>query len=325
MEWSPFADRPASNAGSFFSLRRQSLDAGSVESLRFSDAESQLSNKRPPSDMADEPAKRQSLSAARSTALSRVSNVSSGLFCTPKPSPFRAPLRPVAGPSRPPHSLTEASDYSRPSPLVEGPSRSVGESSISRPAPSIFASSFSITPPPLVYSPSSFHFDRPSSRQSSHSLGTRSRVILAFDFGTGYSSASYVLIEPGPTEVHSILPKLTEEDDPFADSDGDNASESSFDSLELRHDRNELYRWGHSVHQAWLEVSTIQFKKFKLLLQDNDETADVREMLRRDLETLASRARSKTQIDLIIDFLTTFVAHVKKMLDDAGIYSGTDK
>ncbi|KAK8024394.1 hypothetical protein PG993_012460 [Apiospora rasikravindrae] len=119
--------------------------------------------------------------------------------------------------------------------------------------------------------------------------------------------------------------QLIEEDDPFADSDGDNASESSFDSLDLRHDRNELYRWGYSVHQAWLEVSTIQFKKFKLLLQDNVETAAVREKLRRDLETLASRARRKTQIDLIIDFLTPFVAHVRKSLEDEGIYSGTDK
>lgn len=119
--------------------------------------------------------------------------------------------------------------------------------------------------------------------------------------------------------------RVNEEDDPFPDWDRDNQSVSSFDSLDLRHDRNECYRWGYSVHQAWLEVSTVQFKKFKLLLQENVETAGVRERLNRDLDTLVSRGRRKKPIDLIVDFLTPFVAHVKKSLEDKGHYAGTDK
>ncbi|KAK7917391.1 hypothetical protein PG985_010999 [Apiospora marii] len=226
-----------------------------------------------------------------------------------------------------------------------------------------------MTPPPLFNPPSAIQVNRPESRQSSRSLGTHSRVILAFDFGTGYSSASYVLIDPGPTSVSSILEKVQaiydypecnrnrddvsshqvpteliyslggpparttrqtrarvdEEDDPFPDWDRDNQSVSSFDSLNLRHDRNECYRWGYSVHQAWLEVSTVQFKKFKLLLQDDVETAGVRERLHRDLETLASRGRRKKPIDLIVDFLTPFVAHVRNSLEEKGHYAGTDK
>ncbi|KAK8102516.1 hypothetical protein PG984_015662 [Apiospora sp. TS-2023a] len=230
-------------------------------------------------------------------------------------------------------------------------------------------SSSTITPPPILNSPSSFAFDRPVSRQSSQSLGTRSRLILAFDFGTGYSSASYVLIEPGQTEDISIAPmvrvisdypgsflrradpamqqvpteliyslggapvkltrqaraRLAEDHDPFADSDADDVSEASFESLDLLPDRNEPYRWGYRVYQAWLEASTIRFRKFKLLLQDNIETADVREKLRQDLDTLSSRGRRKTPIDLIIDFLTPFITHVKEMLQQEGCYVGTDK
>ncbi|KAK8068256.1 hypothetical protein PG996_007368 [Apiospora saccharicola] len=178
-------------------------------------------------------------------------------------------------------------------------------------------SSSTITPPPILNSPS-FAFDRPVSRQSSQSLGTRSRLILAFDFGTGYSSASYVLIEPARA-------RLAEDHGPFADSDADDVSEASFESLELLPDRNEPYRWGYRVYQAWLEASTIRFRKFKLLLQDNIETADVREKLRQDLDILSSRGRRKTPIDLIIDFLIPFITHVKEMIQQEGCYVGTDK
>lgn len=41
--------------------------------------------------------------------------------------------------------------------------------------------------------------------------------------------------------------RANDDEDPFADWDGDNASELSSNSLDLRHDRNEGYRWGYSI------------------------------------------------------------------------------
>ncbi|KAK8073495.1 HSP70 family protein [Apiospora phragmitis] len=302
MEWSPFADRPASNAGSFYSRGRPSFDAASVGSLRFSDVDSPSSNKRPAPDAAAEPTppKRRSQSIARSATPSIVSNASSGLFVTPKPSPLRAPFIPIAGPSRPPPppSIPEISDFPR-SPF------SAAESSVSRLAPSLLDSSFAITPPVQVIS------DYPGTF-----LSRKDPVLHQVPTELSYALGG------GPVKLtRQALARLAEDQDPF----GDDVSESSFESLDFLPNRNEVYRWGYRVHQTWLEVSTIQFRKFKLLLQDNIETAGIRKKLHEDLDTLAARGRRKRPIDLIIDYLTPFIAHVKKMLEEEGILAGTDK
>ncbi|KAK8876940.1 Hsp70 family protein [Apiospora arundinis] len=358
-EWSPFADYPVSHAGSFFSSPRVSRsDSVSVASSRLSNAESRSSSKRRAGDTSYNPTpKRQSTSRpVRSVESSRMSNSSSGLFCTPFPSPSLEQSTPIAGPSRPPPSIPNFSDLRRSSTV----------------------SSLSITPQLSLHAPSSALI-RPDSRQSSQSLGTRSRLILAFDFGTGYSSASYFLVEPGHEEATSILGKIktisdypgyahnrnapmsrhvpseliyslggppvrrtrqsyarlaeendlsagaTYADDPFGDRDEWDVSQTSFVSLDGPPNRNERYRWGYDALQAWIEATTLEFRKFKLLLQDTPETEGVREKLNRDLKTLAARGTVKKPTDLIIDFLTPFIAHVKKILEEEGVYAKTDK
>lgn len=62
-----------------------------------------------------------------------------------------------------------------------------------------------------------------------------------------------------------------------------------------------------------------------MLLQDNAGTAGIRERLRRDLDTLASKGTKKKPIDLIIDFLTPFVTHARRMLEENDHYLGRDK
>ncbi|RYP32429.1 hypothetical protein DL767_005193 [Monosporascus sp. MG133] len=88
------------------------------------------------------------------------------------------------------------------------------------------------------------------------------------------------------------------------------------------------FRWGYSVHEAWSRPST-HFKRgnkalgrFKLLFDDRPTTETVRRELASTLISLKIRKVLRNHVDIVADYLTCLLRHVKSELRRQGLYNG---
>ncbi|RYP70522.1 hypothetical protein DL769_004936 [Monosporascus sp. CRB-8-3] len=88
------------------------------------------------------------------------------------------------------------------------------------------------------------------------------------------------------------------------------------------------FRWGYSVHEAWSKPST-HFKRankalgrFKLLFDERPTTEMVRRELASTLISLKTRKVIRNHVEIVADYLTCILRHVKSELRRQGLYDG---
>ncbi|RYP65492.1 hypothetical protein DL770_008983 [Monosporascus sp. CRB-9-2] len=88
------------------------------------------------------------------------------------------------------------------------------------------------------------------------------------------------------------------------------------------------FKWGYSVHEAWSKPST-HFKRankalgrFKLLFDDRPTTETVRRELASTLISLKVRKVLRSHVEIVADYLTCLLRHVKSELQRQGLYNG---
>jgi len=90
------------------------------------------------------------------------------------------------------------------------------------------------------------------------------------------------------------------------------------------------FRWGYGVHEAWCypemhsDTTNKPLARFKLLLDDSPVTTEVREDLSRTIKTLCGKKiikKNSPAVDIIADYLTCLLRHVKDELTEVGFES----
>ncbi|RYP55275.1 hypothetical protein DL768_000030 [Monosporascus sp. mg162] len=88
------------------------------------------------------------------------------------------------------------------------------------------------------------------------------------------------------------------------------------------------FRWGYSVHEAWAKPSTHSKRankalgRFTLLFDDRPATESVRSELASTLISLKVRKILRNHVEIIADYLTCLLRHVKSELLRQGLYNG---
>ena len=89
------------------------------------------------------------------------------------------------------------------------------------------------------------------------------------------------------------------------------------------------FRWGYGVHEAWSypemhsDATNKPLARFKLLLDNSPVTKEVRENLSHTIDTLCGKKIIKNKdysptVDIIADYLTCLLRHVKNELTEVG-------
>ncbi|KAI1350063.1 hypothetical protein F5Y01DRAFT_165372 [Xylaria sp. FL0043] len=88
----------------------------------------------------------------------------------------------------------------------------------------------------------------------------------------------------------------------------------------------EGFKWGYRVHEAWSNPATHfrqtskAMNRFKLLLDHSPKTQELRESLRPTLKQLRSLNIVESEVQVIADFLTCLLRHVKSQLQSLRLY-----
>ncbi|KAI0433147.1 hypothetical protein F5Y09DRAFT_299802 [Xylaria sp. FL1042] len=89
---------------------------------------------------------------------------------------------------------------------------------------------------------------------------------------------------------------------------------------------SEELKWGYRMHEAWSKPATHfrrtskAMNRFKLLLDHSEKTEVVRKSLRPTLRQLISRNIVESEVQVIADFLTYLLRHVKNQLQSLRLY-----
>ncbi|KAI0813764.1 hypothetical protein GGR55DRAFT_635774 [Xylaria sp. FL0064] len=134
-------------------------------------------------------------------------------------------------------------------------------------------------------------------------------------------AAGAIAVEPGHADANN-----NDEDDERSRTDAMEVDDTMEYDIPMFSSSSEGFKWGYRMHEAWSNPATHfrqtskAMNRFKLLLDHSHETQELRKSLRSTLKQLHSMNIIESEVQVIADFLTCLLRHVKSQLRSLRLY-----